>query len=184
MQIITGKYRARKLIAVDSSETRPTLARVKESVFNLIFDKIAGSKVLDLFAGSGAFGAECISRGASEVYFVDQQDKAIKTIKQNTIRMTEKFEIIKANFVDAISGFSKQNKKFNLVYLDPPYDSDYAIKSLELLNKHNLLEEEAVIVVEHKFANDLQNLPECYIIKKSKKYGIAFVDVLVFNKKG
>ena len=99
MQIITGKYRARKLVAVDSMETRPTLARVKESVFNLIFDKIAGSVVLDLFAGSGSFGAECISRGAFEVYFVDQSEKAIKTIKTNTQKMTEKFEILKSSYI-------------------------------------------------------------------------------------
>ena len=97
MQIITGKYRARKLIAVDSEGTRPTLARVKEAVFNLIQDKISGSVALDLFAGSGAFGAECISRGASKVYFVDQEEKAIKTIMQNTNKMTEDFEIIKNN---------------------------------------------------------------------------------------
>ena len=81
MQIITGKYRARKLIGVDAETTRPTLARVKESIFNLIQFDIAGSVVLDLFAGSGAFGAECISRGAEKVYFIDSNEKAIKTIK-------------------------------------------------------------------------------------------------------
>ena len=81
MQVITGKYRARKLIAVDSDETRPTLARVKESIFNLIASYIENSVVLDLFAGSGSFGVECISRGAKSVVFVDQEEKAIKTIK-------------------------------------------------------------------------------------------------------
>ena len=71
MQIITGKYRARKLVAVKGETTRPTLARVKESVFNLIQGRVENSVVLDLFAGSGAFGAECISRGAKKVFFVD-----------------------------------------------------------------------------------------------------------------
>ena len=182
MQIITGRYRARKLLAVDSSETRPTLARVKESVFNLIFDKIDGSVVLDLFAGSGAYGAECISRGAGEVFFVDQTEKAIKTIKSNTQKMTEKFEILKLPYSDALSSFEKRNLKFDLVFLDPPYDSDFAIRSLELLKEKNLLNLEATIVVEHKLANDLQNLPECYIIKKSKKYGIAYVDILEYKE--
>lgn len=181
MQIITGKYRARKLAAVDSDGTRPTLARVKESVFNLIFDKITGSVVLDLFAGSGAFGVECISRGASEVYFVDKEEKAIKAIRQNTLKMTEKFEIIRSNFEDALNNFSRRGIKFDLVYLDPPYDSDFAIKSLEKLAKLNLLKPAATIVVEHKFANDLQNLDDCYIIKKSKRYGIAYVDVLMLK---
>lgn len=178
MQIITGKYRARKLVGVDSTDTRPTLARVKESVFNLIFDKIEGKIVLDLFAGSGAYGAECISRGAEEVFFVDQSEKAIKTIKLNTQKMTEKFEIIKSSFLEALSTFEKRNVKFDLVFLDPPYDSDFALKALDALRNKNLLNQGATIVVEHKLANDLQNLPDCYIIKKSRKYGIAYIDIL------
>ena len=182
MQIITGKYRARKLVGVDSVGTRPTLARVKESVFNLIFDKINESVVLDLFAGSGSYGAECISRGASEVFFVDQSEKAIKTIKTNTQKMTEKFEIIKSTFLDALNSFEKRKLKFDLVFLDPPYDSDFAINSLNVLKDKKLLNNEALVVVEHKLANDLQNLPECYIIKKSRKYGIAYVDILEYRE--
>ena len=182
MQIITGKYRARKLVAVDSGGTRPTLARVKESVFNLIQGRVENKVVLDLFAGSGAFGAECISRGASEVYFVDHEEKAIKTIKQNTLKMTEKFEILKSDFLEALSNFERKNLKFDLVYLDPPYDSDFSLKSLKILQDKKLLNNGACVVVEHKFANDLQNLPSCYIIEKSKKYGIAYVDILVYNE--
>lgn len=182
MQIITGKYRARKLKAVDSESTRPTLARVKESIFNLIFDKIAGAVVLDLFAGSGAFGAECISRGAKEVYFVDHEEKAIKTIRQNTLNMTERFEILKSDYLSAIEKFTSRDIKFDLVYLDPPYDSNFALTALDILHRNGVLSEGATVVVEHKLANDLQNLPSCYIIKKSRKYGIAYVDVLGYSK--
>ena len=81
MQIITGKYRARKLIGVDSTDTRPTLARVKESVFNLIFDKIDGKVVLDLFAGSGQIGLESLSRGGEYSVFVENNRKAAKCIE-------------------------------------------------------------------------------------------------------
>lgn len=134
--------------------------------------------VLDLFAGSGAFGAECISRGAEQVIFVDNQEKAIAAIKQNTNKMTEKFEIIKSNFLDALNSFKTRGLKFDLVNLDPPYDSDFAVQALVFLAENNLLNPNSTIVVEHKFANDLQNIPKCYIIKKSKKYGIAYVDIL------
>lgn len=181
MQIITGKYRARKLIGVDAETTRPTLARVKESIFNLIQMCIADSVVLDLFAGSGAFGAECISRGAKKVYFVDKEEKAIKTIKINTAKMLEDFEIIKSDFVSALEKFANQKIMFDLVYLDPPYASNFAVEALNKLKELNLLAENAVIVVEHADKNDLIKLPDCYIIKKSKKYGIAYVDVLTFN---
>lgn len=182
MQIITGKYRARKLQAVKSEATRPTLARVKESVFNLIFDRISDSIVLDLFAGSGAFGAECISRNAKKVYFIDESNEAIKTIKINTKNMVEDFEIIKSDYIDALKNFSKKNIKFDLVYLDPPYKSKFSENALNLLDELNMLSEGATIVVEHEFENDLQNLKECYIIEKSKKYGIAFVDVLKYSR--
>lgn len=182
MQIITGKYRARKLQAVKSDGTRPTLARVKESVFNLIYDKISDSVVLDLFAGSGAFGAECISRGAKKVYFVDNELEAIKTIKINTNKMTEDFEILKNDYLEALNNLKKRGIKFNLVYLDPPYKSDYANISLNKLDEFGLLESGATLVVEHEFENDLQNIKECYIIEKSKKYGIAFVDVLKYSR--
>ena len=143
---------------------------------------IEGSVILDLFAGSGAFGAECISRGAKKVYFVDSESKAIQTIKTNTKNMTEDFEIVKSNFIDALVSFSKQGAKFDIVYLDPPYESDFAIKSIEKMVELSLLSSGAIIIVEHKYSKDLINLPECCIIKKSKKYGIAFVDVISYDK--
>ena len=178
MQIITGKYRARKLIGVDAETTRPTLARVKESIFNLIQWEIDGAVVLDLFAGSGAFGAECISRNAKKVYFVDKEQKAINTIKLNTKNMKEDFEIIKNSFDNALDFFAEKGVKFDIIYLDPPYKSDFAIRSIEKIANLCLLNENGIIVIEHECENDLQNLPKCYIIEKSKKYGIAYIDIL------
>lgn len=178
MQIISGKFRARKLIAVDSEGTRPTLARVKESIFNIIQMKVAGSVVLDLFAGSGAFGAECLSRYAEKVYFFDNSSKAIETIKHNTRNMGDNFEITKSDYLVALQSLSKQNLQFDIIYLDPPYKSDFAVRSLELISEYKLLKKDGIIVIEHEFENDLQNIPICYIIEKSKKYGIAYVDIL------
>ena len=107
MQIITGKYKGRKLQAVKSDLTRPTLARVKESIFNLIQWKVLDATVLDLFAGSGAFGIECISRGANKVYFVDRQLEAIKTIKINTRGISEDFTVLQSDFVQALQKLKK-----------------------------------------------------------------------------
>ncbi len=183
MQIITGKYRARKLKAVNSLSTRPTLARVKEAIFNIIQNKIAGSVVLDLFAGSGAFGAECISRGAKKVYFVDSSAQAISVIKENTRAMSEDFEILQSDFLDALKLFSSKGEKFDLIYLDPPYKSDFISVSLEQIANLNLLNDGGIVVLEHSNENELQKIPKHYIIKRSKKYGIAFVDVLEFLTK-
>lgn len=181
MQIITGKYRARKLVSVVGDTTRPTLARVKESVFNLINGEIENKVVLDLFAGSGAFGAECISRGAKKVYFVDREPNAISAIKTNTQKMTEDFEIKRSDYKAALEDFKSRKIKFDVVYLDPPYKSDFAMQSLNLLEKYELLNGNAIIVVEHESQNDLQNLSNCYIMSKSRKYGIAYVDILRYK---
>jgi 16S rRNA (guanine(966)-N(2))-methyltransferase RsmD len=182
MQIITGKYRARKLIGVEVDTTSPTLARVKESIFNLIQFDIEGSVVLDLFAGSGAFGAECISRGAKKVFFVDNNQKAIDTIKFNTKNMTEDFEMVKSTFDLFLLDAANKKLKFDIVYLDPPYESEYAIKAINMLVEHELLSSDSTIIVEHKYPNDLKNLPKGCIIKKSKKYGIAYVDIITYQE--
>lgn len=178
MQIITGKYRARKLVGVNSNSTRPTLSRVKESIFNLIQGNISGSIVLDLFAGSGAFGAECISRGAKKVYFVDSSIDAVKAIVTNTKNMTEDFEILNQDYLSSLELFYKNNIKFDLIYLDPPYKSNFVLIALEKISKFNLLSDDGIVVIEHEGEKDLQNIPDCYIIKKSRKYGIAYVDIL------
>lgn len=181
MQIITGKYRARKLDAVRGDTTRPTLARVKESIFNLLSVGYSNLIVLDLFAGSGAYGIECISRGAKKVIFVDREKEAVRTIANNTRNMNDDFEIIHSDYEKALNNFAEKKLKFDLVFLDPPYKSGYLQKSLELLHLLKLLKKGAIIVCEHEFENDLQSLPNCYIIEKSRKYGIAYVDIIVFN---
>lgn len=177
MQIITGKYRARKLVSIKSESTRPTLARVKESIFNLIQTEIEGRVVLDLFAGSGAFGAECISRWAKAVYFVDKSSEAISAIKQNTKNMKEEFYIVNQDYSDALSSFRAKGICFDIIFLDPPYKSDFAKRSMERIFEMDLLSEGGIIVVEHEGENDLQKLPECYIMEKSRKYGIARIDI-------
>ena len=177
MQVITGKYRARKLVSVPSESTRPTLARVKESIFNLLQTEIEGRVVLDLFAGSGAFGVECISRGASSVYFVDNNPEAVSVIRQNTRNMTEEFHIVCSDFSNALDVFAKKGIVFDLIFLDPPYKSSFSAEAIDKIHRLNLLSDGGLLVVEHEGKNDLQKLPECYIMEKSRKYGIAYVDI-------
>lgn len=182
MQIITGKFRGRKLKSVPTAETRPTLGRVKESIFDMLNDYIPNSVVLDLFAGSGALGIECISRGAQHVVFVDMQKESISTIKTNLKNDLSQATIIKSDFSDALYSLSKQNIKFNLVLLDPPFASDFIDKSLYLLHKYNLLEDNAIIMCEKACKKDLQNFPHQYIIIRDKSYGTIGVCILKYNK--
>ena len=180
MQIITGKYKGRKLISLDTEKTRPTLARVKESIFATIQNEIYDSTVLDLFAGSGSMGIEALSEGAKKVYFVDNNPQAKKILLKNLERVNDEYEIKIADYLDALSEFKRKNIKFSLVFLDPPYNSDFGEKALIALNDLKLLEKDAIIVFEQEVKNCLQKTPNGFIIEKSKKYGIVNVSILKY----
>ena len=179
MRVITGKYRARKLIAPETEDTRPTLARVKESIFSILPLSHEGFVTLDLFAGSGAYGIESLSRGAKKTYFVDSLGLAVKAITQNTRNIKEDYEIIKSDCFDALKQLDSRGVKFNLVFLDPPYASDLGEKVISYIESHDMLAEKGIIVYEH--INHKKSLPKLlkrYIIVMSKNYSDIEVDFI------
>ena len=120
MRIISGTAKGTKLYTLEGLETRPTLDRVKESLFNIIYDKAIDSTVLDLFSGSGAIGLEFASRGAKKVYLCDKSKDACKIIEKNIEKthLEEKVKLLNMDFIKAIKEI--KNIKFDIVYLDPP----------------------------------------------------------------
>jgi len=181
MQIITGKYKGRRLISLDTDKTRPTLARVKESIFAMIQGCISNATVLDLFAGSGAMGIESISEGAEKVYFVDHNKDYKKILDKNLINVKEPYEILISDYQDALNSFKSKNIKFDLVFLDPPYNSDLGENALYLLRDLKILKKDAIIVFEQTSKNCLQNEPNGFIIEKSRKYGLVAVTILKYT---
>jgi len=171
MRIVAGKYRGKKLKEFDLDSTRPTLDRVKESIFNLIQFDVVDSVVLDLFSGTGALGIEAISRGARKTYFIDNNPEAIKLIKENLKSINEDYQVIKTDFEE----FLKTTKeKFDIVLIDPPYKTDYGLKAIELLSKLNLLKDNAIIIFETRGEKELNQRFEGFEIKR-KKYGTVAV---------
>ncbi len=179
MNVIAGKYKGRKLNTVENSSTRPTLARVKTSLFCMIDEYISNSIVLDLFAGSGALGIECISRGAEMVYFCDSQKVACDVIASNLKNITEHYKILNYDYKVALN--SLKNVKFDLVFLDPPYITDYGEKAIEILIDYNMLNNGAVIIFEHDAKKSLQTLSKDCIIIKQKVYGTKMITILKFK---
>ena len=168
MRVISGKYKGKKLIGFDMDGTRPTMDRVKESLFASIQNKLKNSVVLDLFAGSGSLGIEALSNGASECYFIDNNIELINIIKNNTKDIKENIHIMKSDYKNALELFKNSNIKFDIIFLDPPYKLELINNSIDLILKYNLLNEAGIIVCEYeneKISND--NL----IILKDKKYG-------------
>lgn len=146
MRIISGVCRGKKLNTLDGDNTRPTLDRVKESVFNILQNYFADKNVLDLFAGSGALGLEALSRGAEFCAFVDSSKSAVRVIESNikACRLEEKSEVYLGDFQSAISKF--RNKRFDIVFLDPPYHKGLGVEALKLL--YDATSDEAVVILE------------------------------------
>lgn len=178
MKVISGKYKGRKIEGFDLDGTRPTMDRVKESLFAMVQDYLNDSIILDLFSGSGNLGIEGLSQGAKYAYLVDKNPMATKTIKDNinTIGITE-CEIINMDYQKAIRYLSEKKIKLDLIFLDPPYKTDYIEKSIDLISKLNILKEEGLIICESDSLDKIA-FPESYKIIKDKKYGDKWVVIL------
>ncbi|MFV0249927.1 MAG: 16S rRNA (guanine(966)-N(2))-methyltransferase RsmD [Bacilli bacterium] len=148
MRIISGKFKGKKLIGFDIEGTRPTMDRIKESLFGMIQSNLKNSVCLDLFAGSGSLGLEALSNGAKCCYFVDN-NKIILDILSKNLKDINNAYIIKDNYEEALKQFKKLNIKFDLVFLDPPYLLNLINNSLLNLIELDLLSKEAIIVCEY-----------------------------------
>lgn len=168
MRVISGKYKGKNLIGFDIDGTRPTMDRVKESLFGMIQNKVRGSVVLDLFAGSGSLGIEAISNGASSCYFIDNNIELINIIKKNTSDMKDEIHIMKSDYKNALELLKNSNIKFDIIFLDPPYKMNLINDCLDKIIKYNLLNENGIIVCEYE--NEKINNESLTIIKE-KKYG-------------
>ncbi len=179
MRIITGKARGIKLLTLEGEHTRPTSERAKEGIFSMLQFDIEGRDVLDLFAGSGQMGLEALSRGASSAVLVDGNKDAVGVIKKN-VEKTGLSENCTVIFDDAL-GYLRKNegRKFDIVFLDPPYASELINSSLDKLISGGNLKETSCIVCESGQENILSegNLLRFDIIKKVK-YGVAHILVL------
>ena len=182
MRIISGKARGTKLFTLDGLDTRPTLDRVKESLFNIINEEIQDATVLDLFSGSGAIGLEFASRGARKVYLCDNSKKAMEIIKKN-IEKTHFQNLVETYNCDFKEALRKlNNEKINIIYIDPPYKTDYIKQSLEILSSMDCINENTLIICEtdeiRRIVNDIKNI-NIKIIDK-RKYGRA--NLIFLNK--
>ena len=148
MRIISGTARGTKLYTLEGLETRPTLDRVKESIFNIIQNEIEGSTVLDLFSGSGAIGLELLSRGARKAVLCDKSKEAIQIITKNAQKthLQEKAEIYNMDFKVLIK--KMHNQKFDIIYIDPPYVTDYVDVAINEIIKYKLISINTKIIIE------------------------------------
>lgn len=189
MRVISGRARGTKINTIESTSTRPTLDRVKESLFNILQNKVIDATVLDLFAGSGALGIEALSRGAKKAVFCDKNNEACKVIKDNLNKthLADDANVLNMEYERCIERVS--NYKFDLIFIDPPYKLDMAIKAVKLIEKNDLLDNKGIIIIEtdeverdNKELDDLINENDNLMITDRRKYGRA--NLIFVSKRG
>jgi 16S rRNA (guanine966-N2)-methyltransferase len=151
VRIISGECRGRKLRTLRGREVRPTSDRAKETLFDILGDRVAGSRFLDLFAGSGSVGLEAASRGAAEVVLVEGAPSAFRILQKNLrdCRMSGKVLSLCADSQESLCTLANQGKSFDLIFLDPPYQDWASYAVIDLIGRTGLLASGGILIAEH-----------------------------------
>lgn len=175
MIITAGIYRGRKVVAPDEKIVRPTLSKIRESIFNVLFSLMdfEGKSFLDMFAGSGIMGLEAISRGFEDVLALEKNYQVAKILKANyeNIKLTPNLKV-----GDSLKLLPKLSEKFDVIYLDPPYFGGIYDESLKKIKENNLLKEDGVVILEHVEPVEYEALG--FKLIKQKKYSKKLVTFL------
>lgn len=172
MRVIAGTARSLKLVTPEGTDTRPTTDRIKETLFNIIQFEIPGAVFLDLFAGSGGIGIEALSRGAKEAVFVDNGREAYECIMENLkhTRMEASASVYRQDAFVALTMMEYQ-KKFDVVFMDPPYHKELEQRALEYFSTSSLVDGDTLIIFEAALDTDLSFLEDLpYEVIKVKQY--------------
>ena len=167
MRVITGSARGRRLKTPENDAIRPTTDNVKEAVFNILQFDVEGRRVLDLFAGTGQLGIEALSRGAASAVFVDRDRAAVQIVKENLKTCGLNGTLVNT---DALS-YLKGGGTFDLIFIDPPYDSGLYDEVLRTVNQVDKLSEGGIIIVEARRDTPLPDMDPPYRMLREYRYG-------------
>lgn len=167
MRVIAGKYKGRKLIPPEGYDIRPTTDFTKETLFNILRDRVVGCRFLDLFGGSGALAIEALSQGASSVVVSDKEQTSVNLIKRNLQALGASCEVYRGDYADVARRLV--GRKFDIIMLDPPYAMEIA-PVLTVLSRCGLLAEDGVVVYEHD-SHVVTPTLEGWVNKQDRRYG-------------
>lgn len=184
MRIIAGKYRSRLIDFPKTDKTRPLMDRMRETIFNVLGEMTQDAQVLDLFAGSGSFGIEALSRGAQFVCFVDLEEMAADVIKRNleSLKISQaETLIVRQNISKALQILESKRMKFNLIFIDPPYHKGFVKKILRQLERFDIVVPFGNLVVhraqEEELPDDLKKIK----LLQEKKLGQAYISFFQYH---
>ena len=181
MRIISGKLKGKKILQPKDKMTRPLKDLTKESIFNILKHSnlfsvdIKNSDVLDLFSGVGSFGLECLSRGAASVTFLENYKQTISVLKQNILNLNfMKFSKVLNDDIFNEKALKQLKKKFDIIFIDPPYKEKRIRELIEKITELNLLKKEGILII-HRHKKEKNLLPKRFKILQNKTYGISKV---------
>ena len=173
MRVIAGSARRLLLKTIEGLDTRPTTDRIKETLFNMLQPQIPGCFFLDLFSGSGAIGIEALSRGARKAVFIENNPKAVECIRENLSRthLEEGALVLESDVIAGLKRLEGRNYRFDLIFMDPPYEKGLERQVLEYLAESTLADEHTLIIAEADLHTDFSYVEEIgYEISRSKEY--------------
>jgi 16S rRNA (guanine966-N2)-methyltransferase len=185
MRVIAGRLGGRRLRGVSKKKIRPTSDRVKTAIFNILPRDLSGARVLDLFAGSGSLGIEALSRGAKEAVFVDQGRESFRLIKDNLreLGLMKEGRLLSKKAGPAMKELGSERARFDLVFMDPPYNGALADKTLSLLGSLDVLEPGGIVVVEHARDERINQAYPGLLLKDQRRYGDTLVSFFETTEK-
>lgn len=178
MRVISGTGKGRRLIAPRGGRVRPALDKVKEAVFDILFN-VDDMAVLDLFAGTGSMGIEALSRGAKRCTFVESNSRALKSLRTNieTCGLNDQAVVWRCSVASAIARLDAGKKTFDLIFVDPPYCKHYVHTTLKKLATSSLIGNATIIVVEHHPKEPIERIPGM-TLTDTRKYGQTLVSFI------
>jgi 16S rRNA (guanine966-N2)-methyltransferase len=168
MRVIAGRARGRRLKAPDTRDTRPATDRVREALFSSIGSRVVGAAVADLYAGSGSFGLEALSRGAASVVFVERGRKALQALRANVDAVALGGEVVGG---EVASFLNRTDRRFSLVFMDPPWELAASVMEGEMVLLDPLLLVDAEVVVSRRAGDAVPKPPETWRVATDKRYG-------------
>lgn len=173
MRIISGIARGRKLIPPPTYDTRPTLDRVKEAMFNILGTRPIESIVLDVFAGTGSLGLEAVSRGAKECHLIDFNKESFKALKQNVdnLKFNDKCIIYNEDCYSVLKRLGNKKKKFNMIFIDAPYSKEMIPPAMDIISEKTLLEIGGIIITKIDTKEEVYYGNDKIKLSDKRKYG-------------
>lgn len=183
MKILRGTWKGKQLSAKPNPKLRPTGNKLREAIFDILESRLiqdwANYRILDLFAGTGAFGLEALSRGAARADFVDIHLPSMKLLRQSVqnFEIGDRVDVYCKGALEAIPWLYRQNKRYELIFLDPPYRQDWVVATLNRLQEFPILSSKGIVVAEHDKKEGLSSVQGAWDLLESRRYGDSAISM-------